>query len=183
MPGRDNLHSGNGSDNKQIMNPEETKKEEEVIQTPPEEVKSEPGAISEQPEPQKSGESVERDGTGKFLPGHGKVPGSGAKQGSRYTATLMREYLKTVAKTKSGEELPLDEAIIRRQVQKALDGHDKSAEMIWDRLDGKPVVRAAITDSEGNDIITPERKTLIDKALEQIIQPKPNDSTGNPIQQ
>lgn len=94
------------------------------------------GLVEPIADPIKDGGITVRDQkTGQFLPGN---PGGPGKPKGKHMTSLLREHLKTMARTKDGKMISLDQAIIRKLTEKAINGNDKSIEMVLDRIDGKP---------------------------------------------
>ena len=83
--------------------------------------------------------------TGKFIEGN---PGGGVTKGSRHFGTLFRDAVKRIAKGGKDKE---DILIVKKVIEKAKKGDLKAAEMIFDRVDGKPLASIDIT-TDGDKI-------------------------------
>jgi hypothetical protein len=78
-----------------------------------------------------------------FQPGQSGNP-EGRKPGSKNFTTLVREALKQVGEMKHPDtgqpiHIPYEEMLVKRVLQKALNGDQRMIELVWNYLDGKPM--------------------------------------------
>lgn len=137
----------------------ETPKDAETPPKPPKAIET------GQNEPVNDGEIKDngRNPDGTIKPGTVLNP-KGKPPGTRHMTTLLKEYLKSSAKTSDGKTITLAEAIVRKVTDKAIRGNDKSIEMIWNHLDGKP--KESVDMNIIGEVVSPEAKALADKALD-----------------
>lgn len=105
-----------------------------------------------------------RDEKGRFAPGVSGNPGGKPK--GKHMTTLIRQMLKDITyKMADGQEVTADVAIVRRLIDKAAKGGDRSIQEIIDRTDGKPKETVEVSRVD----ITPEAQEAADRALEDYL--------------
>lgn len=96
--------------------------------------------------------------TGMFIEGN-----PGKPKGIRHMSTLLQEAIKKVAK---GDAEPADIMIVKKLIDKAKQGNDKSVEMVFDRLEGKAPQKIDITSNEETIGNSSEIKAITEKLNE-----------------
>lgn len=105
----------------------------------------------EQVKPQNSGEIVERDKSGKFLPGHEKM--GGKKEGSRNFSTIFDEVIEKISKKEGIEITEAESALIKKAYEEAKRGNFNYYRDIMDRKYGKVKERKEIAILDINQLL------------------------------
>lgn len=112
---------------------------------------------------------VEREENGRLKPGS-KLNPAGPKPGYKHFKSIAYRYLTTTkGRTRTGEEVTLDEAMIRTAVDLALRGNLKAIQFLVEAIDGKPKESLDLSTHVTHEI-TPERRQELIKLLN--LQPK-----------
>jgi hypothetical protein len=95
---------------------------------------------------------------------------NGRPKGSPTLTTMVREALKKIALSEGGVDISYEELLVRRILKKAIEEGDGSMiNLLWSYMDGRPVERKALTDSDGEDLFQPtERVKELARALYEI---------------
>lgn len=88
---------------------------------------------------------------GKWKKGQSGNP-KGHPKGQRNFSTIYKEALRKLAKSQKVSPEALEDIIVQMGITKAMTGDFKFYQDLMDRINGKPVNRNAMTDSEGNDL-------------------------------
>lgn len=115
----------------------------------------------EKPEIARSNQEI-RDEKGRFKEGVSGNP-AGKPKGIRHMSTLLEEAIKKVAE---GDAEPADILIVKKLIEKAKQGNDKSVEMVFDRLEGKAPQKIDVTSNEKTISVSPRIQELADKLRE-----------------
>ena len=137
----------------------------------------------------KYGENTGRDSaTGRFTTGN-----PGKPVGALHFSTMFKRVIRQPGGvTKDGQKVPLDELITKKIATMAAEGNLKAANMVMDRVDGRPRQSVDVTsngDRVGTVVLSPEldaqvtrlfrRKKPVPK-VEEIKQDGNNQSTTKP---
>lgn len=95
----------------------------------------------------------------QFQPGVSGNP-AGKPKGVRHMSTLLEEAIRKVA---NGDDEPADRLIVRKMIDKAKAGEDRTIEHIFDRLEGKAPQEITITPDTETDLLKEELQNLSDK--------------------
>lgn len=89
--------------------------------------------------------------TGQLLPGARLNP-AGKPKGARHLTTLVREALQKVGKTEDGQEIKLEEALVKKIIYLALTKEDPTMiRLMWNYIDGMPTQNIAFDDVGEDD--------------------------------
>jgi hypothetical protein len=116
--------------------------------------------------PENTGEIQEaRDNKGRFMPGISGNP-KGKPLGAKHMTTLLMDALREIP---NGHGKPADILIVQKLIQKALQGHDKSIELIWNRIEGKETQSLNIASSSATIVVSKEKQAMVDEALARYL--------------
>lgn len=79
-------------------------------------------------------------------------------------ATLLKEAIKNIA---NEEGMKVDKQIIRTVYQRAIRGDMKAIELVFDRVDGKPLQEIDLTSGGETIGMSPEQRSKLDELINQ----------------
>ena len=106
--------------------------------------------------------------TGHFLPGN-HANDDGRPAGSLNKTTVFKRALEQlVDEIIEGDGRTYAEAMVKRLMLNALQGKEKSAEILWDRLEGKPMQPIKHSGSITDDTESDEADAFIEEMNEEL---------------
>jgi hypothetical protein len=104
-----------------------------------------------------------RDERGRLLPGQSLNP-TGLKKGTRHMATLLKD---AITKISNEEGTKIDKQIVMALYHRAVKGDIRAIEMVFDRVDGKPLQEIDLTSGGETIGMSPEQRAKLDELINQ----------------
>ena len=105
-----------------------------------------------------------------FKPGDPRINREGRIEGSKNKKTVFTDALLVlVDEIIEGDGRTYAQAMVKRIMLSALQGREKSAEMLWDRMEGKPTQPIQHGFGIGNQPLNNKAKKRVDEVEEEIM--------------
>lgn len=158
--------------------------EESKIQTNnPTEPSNDGQKVEETPEAPVRPQEPIRDEKGRIVAGSPPINPAGKPPGTKHLTTKLKEYLKEfrAVDPKTGQKVPLEDALVQKVTKMALDGNERMINLLWDRIEGKPTQPVDFdVNKEGIGTLTEFFKAMGKPAQEQENEPTGTDTNKEP---